>query len=296
MQTMYPGKVNSPATTLDGGINDTVETINVVDGSVLPNSPNIAVIGTGEDAETILYNTKVNNILSNVTRGFQGVAKAWNSGEAIARLFTEYDYKSLKDNINTIEARKISDFAEVTLAELIAKISDIISVSTGAHDNDKMVTQGYVDDVVVGDGVPTGSIIAFGAAAAPTDWLLCNGAAVSRVTYSTLFGIISTTYGIGDGSTTFNLPDLKGKVPVGLDAGQAEFDALAEVGGEKTHTLIIAEIPPHVHTIATKFESGLIDIDSGTAADASKNTGSTGGGGAHNNLQPYLVINYIIKT
>lgn len=126
MQTMYEGKVNSPATTLDGGINNVVTTINIIDDSVLPSAPNIAVIGTGEDAETILYSTKVGNQLSNVTRGFQGVAKAWDNGEAIARLFTEYDYGALKGNVETIAGRKISDFAEVTSEELAGKISDEI--------------------------------------------------------------------------------------------------------------------------------------------------------------------------
>jgi len=88
----------------------------------------------------------------------------------------------------------------------------------------------------------------YGAAVAPTGFLICDGAAVSRVTYSVLFSVIGTTYGAGNGSTTFNLPNLKGKVPVGLDAAQTEFDALGEAGGEKTHTLTTAELAAHGHT------------------------------------------------
>ena len=107
METMYPGKVNSPATVLDGAINDSVQTINIVDGSVLPDAPNLAVIGTGEDAETILYEVKVINQLSIVTRGFQGTAKAWDSGTVIARMFTEYDYAKLKQNIETLDIKTI---------------------------------------------------------------------------------------------------------------------------------------------------------------------------------------------
>ena len=103
METMFPGKVNSPATTLDGAIDNTVTTIDVIDGSVLPTAPNIAVIGTGEDAETILYGTKATNQLTSVTRGYQGVAKAWDSGETIARMFTEKDYANLKANIEAHE-------------------------------------------------------------------------------------------------------------------------------------------------------------------------------------------------
>ena len=105
LDTMYAGKVNSPATTLDGGINDSVTTINVVDGGDLPDAPNIAVIGTGEDAETILYGAKNANELSSVTRGFEGTAKAWDSGTSIARLFTAYDYDTLKSNITDLDSR-----------------------------------------------------------------------------------------------------------------------------------------------------------------------------------------------
>src|SRR5690242_494962 len=66
-----------------------------------------------------------------------------------------------------------------------------------------------------GDTTPAGVLAMFGAASAPTGWLLCDGTAVSRATYATLFGVIGTTYGTGDGSTTFNLPDFRGRVPAG---------------------------------------------------------------------------------
>jgi len=124
METMYAGKVNSPATILDGAIDNTVTTINVIDGSVLPTAPNIAVIGVAEDAETILYVGKTANQLTSVTRGYQGTAKAWDSGATIARMFTEYDYASLKANIGEIAARKLSAFAATTSAELAGVISD----------------------------------------------------------------------------------------------------------------------------------------------------------------------------
>ena len=63
--------------------------------------------------------------------------------------------------------------------------------------------------------------------------MICDGRAVSRSDYSELFAVIGTTYGSGDGSTTFNLPNLKGRVPVGKDSSQTEFDTIGETGGSK---------------------------------------------------------------
>lgn len=96
---------------------------------------------------------------------------------------------------------------------------------------------------------PPGVISMFGGSAAPSGWLLCDGSAVSRTTYAALFAVFSTTYGTGDGSTTFNLPNLKGAVPTGLDASQTEFNALGKTGGAKTATLASANLPAHAHDI-----------------------------------------------
>lgn len=158
----------------------------------------------------------------------------------------------------------------------------------------------YLKAEIEAEAVPTGTIFSYSASSAPTGYLLCDGTAVSRATYSTLFSLIGTDYGTGDGSTTFNTPNLKGKVPVGRDAAQTEFDALGETGGAKTHTLSIAEMPAHTHLLNVMPNrnytgSGFnpIDPSGGITGDA---TQSTGGGGAHNNLQPYLTLNFIIRT
>ena len=73
---------------------------------------------------------------------------------------------------------------------------------------------------VVGPVALTGTVIMYAGSSAPTDWLICDGSAISRTTYSDLFSVIGTDYGVGNGTTTFNIPNLKGKVPVGLDSGQ----------------------------------------------------------------------------
>jgi len=135
METMFPGKVNSPATTLDGAIDNTVTTIDVIDGSVLPTAPNIAVIGTGEDAETILYGTKATNQLTSVTRGYQGTAKAWDSGATIARMFTEKDYANLKANIEAHET------AITEIEKVIPRKIKTDATAAPAVTND--ITEGY---------------------------------------------------------------------------------------------------------------------------------------------------------
>jgi microcystin-dependent protein len=99
-----------------------------------------------------------------------------------------------------------------------------------------------------GDSLPIGSIFMFGAMTPPAGCLLCDGSAVSRSTYSTLFGIFGTSFGAGNGSSTFNLPDLQGRFPLGAGAGAGLTSrALASKGGEETHALVTGELAAHTH-------------------------------------------------
>lgn len=153
---------------------------------------------------------------------------------------------------------------------------------------------------VVNNNTPVGSINLYAGSSAPTGWLICDGSAVSRTTYADLFDVIGTTYGSGDGSTTFNIPNLKGNVPVGLDSNDTDFDTLGETGGEKEHTLTTDEMPSHNHEITIHRTAGagtMVAQSSGTGGSVTGSSwviGNTGGGDAHNNLQPYIVLNYII--
>lgn len=106
-------------------------------------------------------------------------------------------------------------------------------------------------DYLVRSTSPVGAVMQFAgtSASAPSGWLYCDGSAVSRTTYSDLYAVIGTTYGSGDGSTTFNLPNTSGRVPVGLDSGDSDFNTAGNTGGSKTHTLSTAEIPSHNHSI-----------------------------------------------
>lgn len=185
--------------------------------------------------------------------------------------------------------------------------------------------------------MPTGSVIQTARASAPLGWMICDGTSLLVADYQNLFNAIGYAYG-GSGSN-FSLPNLKGRIPVGRDAAQVEFDTLGEVGGSKTHTLTIDQMPSHTHTqnshnhtqdahshnmSSTSSPNGdfigrlgggqggwaLQNADgsnnniyrlitapvAATNQPATATNQNTGGGQAHNILQPYVVMNYIIRV
>ena len=160
----------------------------------------------------------------------------------------------------------------------------------------------------INNSLPIGTIVDFAGTIAPTGWLICDGSAISRTTYADLLATIGTIYGEGDGSTTFNLPNCEGLVTVGIKYSDTDFSSIGKKGGEKEVTLTKEQIPSHNHEIPElqdndgghTYTRNITRATRNTATETFKawwgNTGDTGGGQPHNNLQPYICFSKIIKA
>lgn len=151
-------------------------------------------------------------------------------------------------------------------------------------------------DNISTSSMPIGSGCDYFGTEAPEGFLFADGSAISRTEYSELFAIIGTIYGAGDGSTTFNLPDKRTRVSVPMNVNDDTFNKLGKTGGEKKHTLTINEMPSHNHGVSIISASNAWGPNYSNGISHKESTKNTGGGQAHNNLQPYLVCNYIIKV
>ena len=267
---------------------------------------------------------------------------------SIAKYLSRIDPADLKKLVNIFEtnARSLEDHLDV--AYLKTSGGTVYGSTTLAGDVNLLGTVRVEDIPLVSLLPPTGSITMYGGSAAPPGWLRCNGAEVSRTSYLSLFQTIGTQYGAGNGSTTFNLPNLQGKFPLGGTSNRGT------TGGEANVTLTTAQMPDHSHDVGTYTIPSAVDHDhsfshthnltnkyfqfpfnagGGASLTALDNTGaaipganvansgvtssqsstttglagahdhtisgsseSTGGGGSHNNMPPYQVVDYIIKT
>jgi microcystin-dependent protein len=162
---------------------------------------------------------------------------------------------------------------------------------------------GVIEERVIIMAVPIGTVLIWpGAASAiPDGYVLCDGRTFPNTTYPQLFSIIGQSYG-GTGST-YSVPRLIGRVPIGLDPLGTTVPAASArgvTGGAATHTLTVAEIPAHAHAVPNLSGGGgtqnLQTTNTSVPNRTPATTSTTGGGAAHNNMPPYLVVNYMIKA
>ena len=140
-----------------------------------------------------------------------------------------------------------------------------------------------------------GEVIAYASSTVPTGWLAADGSSKATTTYANLFAVLG--YGFGGSGANFNLPNLSGRNIIGYGSATTTIDTMGETGGEDEHLLSVDELPGHTHSAAnqgTYTANGTGGTP--TAADATAGTtGSTGGDTAHNVLDPFIVLQYIIK-
>ena len=233
----------------------------------------------------------------------------------ISDTYTKQETDNKLDNLNSSINNRLASKADITsvytkeetatvINNAIANKADKTYVDDALGlkaDKEDTYTKSEIDDMfdnptITGDTYPIGAIAPFAGVTTPQNWLLCDGREVSREVYSELFAIIGTTWGAGDGSTSFNLPDLRNRMPVGA----GDDYTLASKGGEKEHTLTRAELP--------SFNIGIDYYTSGNNSQyisASKGSGvyvgtgqtdNVGDGQPINNMPPYAGTYYIIKA
>ena len=194
-------------------------------------------------------------------------------------------------------------------AEANKTIVDNAMSSSSENPVQNKVVKSYIDD-----RTPVGAITGYCGTTAPSGWLFCDGSAISRTTYAALFGVIGTTYGTGDGSTTFNLPNMQGKVPMcaGTNTdinGDTGTWNLGDTGGEYNHTHTLSNgyakinqtngnqlrmnTTSSTETWNTSVYANLTFNNDNTPISGGATLGGTTD--SHNNVQPFLVVNYIIK-
>lgn len=202
-------------------------------------------------------------------------------------------------------------------AYVAAKATDLLAIVDNTNTITKRIAVSDLATVIQSIILPSGLIQAHAGGSAPAGWLLCDGSAISRTAYASLFGAIGTTYGTGDGSTTFNIPDLRGRVVAGKDnmngTAAGRIAAGSGASGINGQTLgASGGSEGHFHWQTVGYDGGSIYIENagvgsgntrvltidrgaigfGHSSSASREDGTYSASG----VQPTLILNYMIKT
>ena len=328
-------------TTSDGTVSDGMSKVLVLGGS--PSGENTITISPNDADKVYFVQNGTSQIATftqgsganvSVAAGKQAIIFADGAGSGAA--VTEIKPNTADASVVTatladdaVTAAKIADDAVGAAAVADNSIgAAAINISGNGTSGQAVVSDGDGSFSYTSNVVPSGALMPYAGLSAPTGFLLCDGSAVSRSTYATLFAALDdgNIYGAGDGSSTFNLPDLRGRVIAGQDdmggssgnrltnqTGGLNGDTLGATGGSETHTLTTAQLASHTHsfsdtdsiTAMTFLSDGLGVNRGGSGQSSSSNsisvsisgtTGSAGSGSAHNNVQPTIILNYIIKT
>lgn len=211
-------------------------------------------------------------------------------------------------NAFVVENVALGQAPTVVTAEWLNAVQDEIvntlaeAGMTPAKANNSQLAQAIL--IIAGRGIPAGAVSGFGTSGAPAGWLVANGAAISRTAYGSLFSAIGTNFGAGDGSSTFNLPDLRNRMPVGAGG----LFAIGATGGSKdaivvSHSHGVSD-PGHAHSLTSSTGSGIYPGLISVAATTNTNTStsfsgisinSAGSSGVNANMPPYVSLLFCIK-
>lgn len=265
----------------------------------------ITTLPPGSDATVVNVGTSTDAIFNfGLPRGATG-ATGTGSGDVVAsnNLSDLDDALTSFNNIKQLATDSYEGVVELATTAEAAALTD----------TSKAVTPEGIKAIM--DAMFLGVVFDYTGTTAPPLFIFPYGQELSRTTYAAYFALVGTTYGVGNGTTTFNAPDLRGRVVAGKDdmggvsanrltnqSGGLNGDNLGATGGSETHTLTVPEIPPHDHDMTLTRHYGAYsasnrkgwDTGDRSSGSATNTTTTTGGGQAHNNVQPTIVLNKII--
>ena len=278
-------------------------TLNNVTG--LPSTPYVLVLNPDTASEEVILvttdQTGVTSPTLKVSRAIEtgASAKTHTTGDTVKHMIVGTDLQIVHDHVdNTTTAHNLNlkaplaspTFTGTVVLPTTTSIGNVSSTEIGYVDGVTSAIQTQLNTLTSSISslvlVPTGTIVMYGATAAPDGWLLCNGQ--STASYAALAAVVGA-----------NVPDLMGRAPIGYGSGTG-LTARGTIGaktGTETHTLITAEMPSHNHSsLQLGGAGGSTGLPVTGTVTTDTTTGFAGGGGAHNNMQPSTVVNFIIKT